>query len=113
MVELKCHNCGATTVLDIDVPKEFVCPACGAVNVIPREMSSDAPLDCLAPTGFEWRMPAGKIGNPLTGFQYITAQGTQMSREEYLATFRIDPEIALQYLHREQEQKPFKIGGRR
>lgn len=108
---MKCHNCGSFVVLDLANPKEFVCPVCGAVNVVPREMvsSSDAPLDCLAPTGFEWTLPAGKVGNPVTGYKYITAQGTHMTREEYLATFRIDPELALNFMRAGREKRVFKI----
>ncbi|MCX8207422.1 MAG: hypothetical protein N3G75_06280 [Methanothrix sp.] len=95
---LKCHNCGSEADFKI-MPKEFVCSVCGAVNVVPQiSEAADEPLSCLAPTGFEWQLPAGKIGNPVFGFKYITAQGTQMTREEYLATFKIDPEVALQFM---------------
>lgn len=107
---LKCHNCG--TEMDFQsVPKEFVCSVCGAVNVVPQvPEASDEPLSCLAPTGFEWRLPAGKIWNPILGYRYVTAQGTQMTREEYLAEFKIDPEAALEYM---RANRGVRFGGAR
>lgn len=104
-MNLKCHNCGNVVEVSLETPKEFVCTNCGAVNVIPRAETYDAPLDCLAPTGFEWKLPAGKIGNPIIGYQYVTAQGSYMTREEYIATFKIDPEIALEYMRRNRYYK--------
>ncbi|MCX8207696.1 MAG: hypothetical protein N3G75_07690 [Methanothrix sp.] len=79
------------------------------MNVVPvYKGTSDEELGCIAPTGFEWQLPAGKIGNPVLGFKYITAQGTQMTREEYLATFKIDPEVALQYM---RSHRGVRFGG--
>lgn len=107
-MRVKCHNCGITA--EYPDAKEFVCVTCGAVNVVPVHNGTvDAEVMCLAPTGFEWRMPAGKIGNEILGFRYVTAQGTQMSREEYMREFGIDPEIALQYM---RKNRGVKVGGR-
>lgn len=107
-MKLKCHNCGAGVEFST-APKEFVCPVCGAVNVVPVYTGvSDEELGCLAPTGFEWTLPTGKNGNPITGFEYVTAQGTHMTREEYIQTFGVDPEIALQYM---RCHKGVRIGG--
>ncbi len=112
MAVLICHNCGAKYAEPEGLRlKEFVCQNCGAVNVVPQgDGAGDEPLNCLAPTGFEWKLPAGRIGNPVVGYEYITAQGTHMSREEYTMTFKIDPEIALRYMRGEREQKPFRLG---
>lgn len=95
--KLKCHNCGNVTETEATV--EFVCGVCGAVNVIPQiPEASDEPLGCLAPTGFEWKMPAGKIGNEILGYKYVTAQGSHLTRDEYIKSFGVDPEIALKYM---------------
>jgi hypothetical protein len=52
-------------------------------------------LSCLPPRGFEWKLPAGKItpvvGDPI----YVTASGAYRSREEYIAQYGLDPEVAL------------------
>ncbi|MDH7596875.1 MAG: zinc ribbon domain-containing protein [Methanothrix sp.] len=99
-MRLKCHNCGTAVEYEVP-PKEFVCAVCGAVNVVPVYTgASDEELGCISPTGFEWQMPAGRIGNPVLGYKYVTAQGTQMTREEYLAAFKIDPEVALSYMRK-------------
>ncbi|HOL44519.1 MAG TPA: hypothetical protein PK659_09725 [Methanothrix sp.] len=98
MADLKCGNCGFVWTTEA-TPKEFVCERCGAVNVVPvSDGAYDEPLGCLLPTGFEWKLPAGRIGNPLVGYKYVTSQGTQMTRDEYIAAFKIDPEIALAYM---------------
>ncbi len=86
------------------VRKKFICNNCGAVNLIeitPEDLSdtnNDDWLQCVLPAGFEWALPAGKItpvvGDPI----YITGNGEQMSRDDYILKYNIDPEIAYQLM---------------
>ena len=88
------------------VTKKFICKNCGAVNVAeitekdltgPGDDDDDW-LNCVLPTSFEWSLPAGKI-TPLVGDPiYISAGGEQLSREDYLMKYNIDPEIAYQLM---------------
>ena len=96
MVKLKCHNCGREIEVETP-PKEFVC-TCGAVNVVPTfDGTGDAACTCLVPTGFEWQEPAGVKAGP-GGKIYITAQGTEMTKDEYIKAFKLDPDLALAYM---------------
>lgn len=108
IVILKCHNCGTEHDFGT-LPKEFVCKNCGAVNVVPPVEAYDDPLGCLAPTGFEWQLPAGRMEDAMGRVWYTTAQGTRMTREEYLETFKLDPEIAMRYM---RSHRGVRFGGR-
>ncbi len=86
------------------VTKRFICKNCGAVNVakITEEDLKDPGaadwLNCVLPSGFEWALPAGKI-TPIVGDPiYISAGGEQLSREDYLMKYNIDPEVAYQLM---------------
>ena len=93
MVMLKCHGCGAEKETD-KRPKEFVCKDCGAVNVVDYgDGTADDAASCITPKGFEWELPAGVLEGP-KGKIYVTAQGSQMSKEEYMDCFGIDPDLA-------------------
>jgi hypothetical protein len=96
-VILKCHNCGSEKETD-SPPKEFVCKVCGGVNVVAlTDGSADQAGGCIAPTGFEWTLPAGKLSGP-AGTIYVTAQGSHMTKAEYIEAFGLDPDIALEYM---------------
>lgn len=98
MVLLKCHNCGSERETD-NPPKEFVCRICGAVNVIPlTDGTAGEAAGCLPPTSFEWTLPAGVLTDAVGRKIYVTAQGSQMTKEEYIDAFGLDPEIALIYM---------------
>lgn len=97
MVTLKCHNCGSESDFGAK-PKEFKCLVCGAVNVVPlTDGAADQACGCIAPTGFEWTLPAGKLSGP-AGTIYVTAQGSHMTKAEYIEAFGLDPDIALEYM---------------
>ena len=50
------------------------------------------------PSGFEWVLPSGKI-TPVVGQPiYISAIGEKFSRQDYINRYRIDPEIAYEYM---------------
>ena len=86
------------------VTKKFICKNCGAVNeaqITAQDLSdpdNEDWLQCILPTGFEWALPAGKItpvvGDPI----YISGNGEQMSRDDYILKYNIDPEIAYQLM---------------
>jgi len=70
--------------------------SCGAVNKVPEgDGTSLAPLGCIPPTGFEWKLPSGKQTDPSGKTIYITAQGSMMSKAEFIDTFGCDPDIML------------------
>ncbi len=72
------------------------------MNIIGEEVTVEGNagdwLDCDLPSGFEWKLPSGKItpvvGDPI----YISSIGEQMSREEYLVKYSMDPEVAYQMM---------------
>jgi hypothetical protein len=79
--------------------KKAICKNCGVVNEISSESFGDENddwLQCDLPLGFEWILPAGKItpvvGDPI----YISGLGENLSRDDYLLKYNIDPEIAYQ-----------------
>jgi hypothetical protein len=91
----KYHGCDEVKATDHPI-KEFVFSCCGCVNIATGlDQDADEACACVPPKTFEWSLPSGKIGNPVVGYRYVTAQGTEMSHEEYIETFGLDPEIAL------------------
>lgn len=97
MVILKCHNCGSEKETD-NPPKEFVCKICGGVNVVAlTDGTADQAGGCISPTSFEWQLPAGVLDGPM-GKIFVTAQGSHMTKAEYIEAFGLDPEIALAYM---------------
>ncbi len=83
--------------------KKFICKNCGVVNEAEITVDDladpgDDWLQCDLPTGFEWTLPAGKI-TPIVGDPiYISALGEQLSRENYILKYNLDPEIAYQLM---------------
>jgi len=73
-----------------------VCPQCGTVSIVDEDklVEGDDPIPCIAPTGFEWTLPAGKlmpvVGEPI----YVDAFGHHLSRDAYIERYKLDPEIA-------------------
>jgi len=107
MSKFKCHNCGRQVESDkLTKDTEWVC-TCGAVNVVPLlDGTGDDAVSCLAPTGFEWQLPSGVLEGP-RGKIYITAQGTQMTKDEFMTAFKVDPDLALEYMRKlGEEGKP-------
>ena len=80
----------------------FVCQNCGALNELtidPQDLD-DKEQDwlCLPPTGFEWVLPSGKIAPIIGDPIYISAFGEYFSRRAYIDRYKVDPEIAYQYM---------------
>ena len=108
MVKLICHGCGDEKDVAKDaVPKEFVCQKCGAVNVVSEDYSSTDAAACLPPKGFEWKLPAGKKTNAAGETVYVTAQGTEMTKKQFLETFGVDADIMIRKM-REMGEKGVK-----
>jgi hypothetical protein len=113
----KCHKCGEENIVNIEPIQTnticeitFVCSICGALNNVFFDPNNPDPENqewlCLPPQGFEWVLPAGKImpivGDPI----YVSAFGEHLSRKIYIERYRLDPEIAYQYMRRKRtEQK--------
>lgn len=77
--------------------KRFICKNCGSVNETSAEALAEDDeewLQCTLPQGFEWILPAGKITPVLGEPIYISGNGEQLSYEDYLAMYNVDPEIA-------------------
>ena len=57
---------------------------------------------CDLPLSFQWVLPVGKItpivGNPV----YVSSQGGNLSRNEYLERYNVDPEIAYQLMRKDK-----------
>jgi len=114
-VTLRCHGCGREAKAE-KLPKEFICKVCGAVNVVPQnaETFEDA-AGCLPPASFEWTLPAGVKEGPGVKI-YITAQGSEMTKQEYIEAFGIDPDLArawMQKMGRKGKSGFVKIGGKK
>ncbi len=77
-------------------PGRVICPECGTccdvdLNAEPTDGNW---LPCVAPEGFEWKLPSGKI-TPIVGDPFYTdALGDQYDRKAYIIKYNIDPEIA-------------------
>ena len=99
---LKCHKCGEEKETELH-PKEFVCKNCGAVNVVAYDNSSEDSAGCIPPTSFEWTLPAGVMEGP-TGKTYVTAQGSHMTKEEYIDAFGLDPDMAINWMRKMGEE---------
>ncbi len=104
-----CHNCGTINLFTVEstgvngkIDILFACLKCGALNELCIDFSKPGEGEedwlCLPPSGFEWALPAGKImpivGQPI----YVSAIGEKFSREDYINRYRVDPEIAYQYM---------------
>jgi|WetSurMetagenome_2_1015567.scaffolds.fasta_scaffold84546_1 hypothetical protein len=97
-MEIKCAACGATKNTRTP-PMEFICKDCGCINVTEiKEEGGRQACSCLLPTTFEWTLPVGRIGNPISGYKYVSPSGTIMTREQWLKAWSTDPEIALQWM---------------
>jgi hypothetical protein len=112
----KCHKCGTLNIVNLEPVQvnticeiTFVCSTCGALNNIFYDPHNPDPENqewlCLPPTGFEWVLPAGKImpivGDPI----YVSAFGEHLSRKIYIEKYKLDPEIAYQYMRGKRNEQ--------
>ena len=105
----KCHNCGTINLFTVEstgvngkIDILFACLKCGALNELCLDFTmpkgSEEDWLCLPPSGFEWVLPSGKI-TPVVGQPiYVSAIGEKFSRQDYINRYRIDPEIAYEYM---------------
>jgi hypothetical protein len=112
-ISVICFNCGAKNEVIVEpvltpgkIQIFFVCQECGALNEVsvdPQDLD-DKEQDwlCLPPKGFEWVLPSGKIipiiGDPI----YVSAFGEYLSRNAYLQKYKVDPEIAYEYMRKKR-----------
>ncbi len=84
----------------------LICKNCGAVNEKDKEvlLASDYNEDdwlCELPSNFEWILPVGKI-TPVVGAPlYVSSLGGNLTREEYIEKYKIDPEVAYQFMRQD------------
>jgi hypothetical protein len=115
-LNVKCHKCGAMNIVNIEPVEEnticeitFVCSTCGALNNLFYDPNDPDPEKqewlCIPPQGFEWVLPAGKI-MPIVGDAiYVSAFGEHLSRRIYIERYKLDPEIAYQYMRRKRNEQ--------
>jgi hypothetical protein len=95
MVGYKCHGCGDVKEYPKQL-KEWVCTTCGCINVVENySPDADNVCDCVPPKGFEWKFPSGVKEDVMGNKIYISAQGTEMTKEQFMDSFGFDPDIAL------------------
>jgi hypothetical protein len=115
-INVICFNCGTKNEVDVEpvltpgkIQIFFVCQECGALNEVsvdPQDLD-DKEQDwlCLPPKGFEWVLPSGKImpiiGDPI----YVSAFGEYLTRNAYLVKYKVDPEIAYEYMRKKRNPK--------
>lgn len=112
-IRAKCHQCADTIELNLEPVNAnqicectFTCNNCGALNTLSFNFDALDPENqdwlCLPPKGFEWTLPSGKItpvvGDPI----YVSALGEYLSWKRYIEKYRLDPEIAYQYMRRKR-----------
>jgi hypothetical protein len=112
-LHVKCHKCGERNIVNIEPVQTnticeitFVCSVCGALNNLFFDPNNPDPENqewlCIPPQGFEWVLPSGKImpivGDPI----YVSAFGEHLSRRIYIERYKLDPEIAYQYMRRKR-----------
>jgi hypothetical protein len=91
-MKAKCANCKTINEFPEDVTS-FACGKCGTCQTIASKEGGwgDNACGCILPEGFEWAMPAGKIGG-----KFIPADGGKpMTKNQYIAAYHIDPEVCL------------------
>ena len=110
-IKVICFNCGTRNDVDVEpvltpgkIQIHFVCQECGALNEVsvdPQNLD-DTEQDwlCLPPKGFEWVLPSGKIMPIMGDTIYVSAFGEYLSRKAYLERYKVDPEIAYQYMRK-------------
>jgi hypothetical protein len=115
-IKVKCFNCGTINEVDVEpvltpgkIKIRFVCQECGALNEVsvdPQNLD-DTEQDwlCLPERGFEWILPTGKIAPIVGDTIYVSSVGEYLSREAYMDRYKVDPEIAYQYMKKKQSTK--------
>ncbi len=112
-IRVRCHKCGELNLVNIEPVQAnticeitFVCSTCGALCTVSYDPNNPDPENgewlCIPPQGFEWVLPAGKIipvvGEPI----YISAFGEHLSRKMYIERYKLDPEIAYQFMRKKR-----------
>jgi len=100
-MKFRCANC-ETVVEFPSRPKKFICPECGAPNTPTSgtEGTGAGACDCILPTGFEWREPAGVIFDGATYLFKSPDDGKELTRDQWIQIYGYDPQKRLEYMRK-------------
>ncbi|NMC35381.1 MAG: hypothetical protein GYA36_23415 [Veillonellaceae bacterium] len=100
VVKLKCAGCGAIATFPA-TPKKFICKSCGAPNTpVANDPGTGDSLPCILPTGFEWKLPAGVIGEGDNMMYVSPDDGVYLTRMEWISIYGYDPKAKLEDMRR-------------
>jgi hypothetical protein len=103
--EYKCAGCEKINTLPKGI-KKFICTRCGAPNTpLPENFGTGSSAGgCVLPTGFEFRLPAGKVGTE-PYIYYVTPDSSELlDRGEWVKTYGYDPKAKLEDMRLRGEQ---------
>lgn len=106
-MKFKCANCAYISVFD-RAPKKFICPNCGVLNTPTPDAAdtADQACGCLLPTGFEWKLPTGRITTPTHELYVTPDDGTPLTRIEWIEIFGYDPKIVYEKMRKAGRSAP-------
>ena len=74
--------------------KKTICKQCGAVNALGQISESEEIVPCELSKDLDWFLPMKRITSEKREMMYMDQQGKLMTREQYIQTHNLDPEIA-------------------
>jgi len=74
--------------------KKVICKQCGAVNNLGQMSESEEVVPCEISKDLDWFLPMKRIASENGEISYMDQHGVQMTREQYIQTHNLDPEIA-------------------
>ncbi|HOT07794.1 MAG: hypothetical protein A4E45_01392 [Methanosaeta sp. PtaB.Bin039] len=83
--------------------KRYVCGCCGAeidVKKTKKADFADGWMECQAPEGRDWKVPAGKKELADGTIYYLDTYNNIHRRTEFIELFAVDPERAFQFMRR-------------
>lgn len=81
--------------------KRYICGCCGAEIDIKKTRKAEISkgwVECLAPEGRSWKVPAGKKELTDGTVMYIDTYNNLHKREEFMELFGVDPEKAFSFM---------------
>ena len=83
--------------------KRIICKQCRTVNTLRQISESEENVTCEISKDLDWFLPMKRITSEEGKTMYMDQQGKLMTREQYIQTHDLDPEIA-------QEKMKYHIG---
>jgi len=80
--------------------KRIICKQCGAVNALGQMSESEEIVPCEISKDLDWFLPMKRITSEKGEMTYMDQQGKLMTREQYIQTHNLDPEIAQKMMKR-------------